>query len=47
VKGLGSELLKLREVSVTQIKTREADGIDVLQVVWQTEAVKKPNLENN
>ncbi|ELR15845.1 heme NO binding domain containing protein [Acanthamoeba castellanii str. Neff] len=37
VKGLGAELLKLKEVTVTQIKTKEADGIDVLFVEWKTD----------
>jgi hypothetical protein len=39
VKGLGAELLKLKEVTVTQIKTKEADGIDVLFVEWKTDTV--------
>jgi hypothetical protein len=40
VKGLGAELLKLKEVTVTQIKTKEADGIDVLFVEWKTDTVR-------
>lgn len=40
MKGLGAELLKLKEVTVTQIKTKEADGIDVLFVEWKTDTVR-------
>jgi hypothetical protein len=46
VKGLGVELLKLKEVRVTQIKFKEADGIDVLHVEWKTDAPEAERLRS-